>query len=281
MNGCSGWSATEVERLAQLELATVGGGESDVGDATVKVTCDDAGALLEASESGARRSLSRRVELLASAEDGVRVLAISAAQLVRALDWLREPPTAPPVVQARVAPAQPARPRRSPVEIHLGAGPRTRDVGSPFLTYRAALGSAVNVGSGVAFGGAFNYERGDAERSLGRVRTELVGAALQANFEPWRGNRWSCLWRAELGVSRVGMSGQNSALGAQTAQINGFGAEAQLAIGPVLRSASLGVALLAQGGGSYFGGRGLVSHDDTVNLDGAWAGLELAMLWAP
>lgn len=280
MNNCSGWSAAEVERLARLELATVGGGESDVGGADVEISCDEAGAALQASESQTRRSLARRVELLAGAEDAERVLAISVAQLVRALDWL---PAPPPVVKTSVArpSAPPAAPPQRTLELHVGLGPRTRDAGSPFLTYRAALGSALAVGSGIALGGAFNYERGDAERSLGRVRTELVGAALQANFEPWRGNRWSCLWRAELGVSRLSLRGQDPIVGTQTGQVRGFGGEAQLAIGPVLRSASVGAALLAQGGGAYFGGEGLVSRDDNVNFNGAWAGLELALLWAP
>jgi hypothetical protein len=282
MNNCSEWSAGEVERLARLELATVGGGESDAGGADVEITCDEAGAALLASDSQTRHTLSRRIELSAGAEDAERVLAISAAQLVRALDWLPEPPARATVVKPRATQPQPPRsPPRRPLELQLGAGPRTRDAGAPFLTYRAALGGALEVGSGIALGGAFSYERGNAERSLGQVRTELVGAAMRAQLEPWRGNRWSCLWRVELEVNRLGLRGEESVAGVRTRQIRGMGGQVQLALGPVLRSAGVGIALLAQGGGSHFGGEGRVSDDDAVNLNGAWAGLELAMLWAP
>ena len=287
MGGCHAWSPVEVERLTRLELTTLGGGESDEGNADVQITCDDTGATLKASDAAARRSLSRRIRLAMDAEDGERVLAISAAQLVRALDWLPPMsaaaiPVEPPVVLSTPTspPALPP-PRRPALELQLGAGPRARDARLPFMTYSAAVGSAVTVGSVIALGGALHYERGDAERALGEVRAELVGAAVRAALERWRGKHWSCLLRAELGVSRLSLRGQDSVIATRTGRASGFGAEAQLAIGPLLRSGRMGVGLLAQGGGSYFGGQGLVSDEQAVSLDGAWAGLELAVLWAP
>ena len=123
---CPGWAADEVERLLRLELATVGGGESDVGAADVEITCDDAGASLKASDSQTHRLLTRRLELSPATEDSARTLAISAAQLVRALGWLGEPASATPRAPAppRLPPPSPPRVRRRPIELQLGTGAR-------------------------------------------------------------------------------------------------------------------------------------------------------------
>lgn len=280
LEGCAAWSPSEVERLAQLELGTVGGGESDVGSADVRVACQPGEALITATEPRSRRALSRRLELGGS-DDAPRLVGISVAQLVRALDWLPEPEPAPaPKPAAAPKPPSPPPPQHR-LELRLGAGPRARDQDAAFATYRAVLGSSFELRRGFALGGAFSYERGEARRSLGDVRAELLGVAAQAGLEPWRGRHWSCLFRLELGLARLSLRGAASDVGVGASRVSGFGGQAELGAGPVLRLGELGVSLLAQAGLARFGGQALIEGDAPVSLNGAWAGAELGLLWSP
>ncbi len=283
LDNCSTWSERDLERLVQLELGTVGGGESDVGSADVAIVCSAADVTITARESS-NRALSRTVELTPAAEDGAHLLAISVAQLVRALAWLPEStPAAPrPARAADTRPPAPAtRPRSRALELHLGAGPRARQFSSMLTTYRVGVGSGALLANAVRLGGAVSYERGEATRAAGQVTAELLGAAVQVGYEPWRGPRWSYLLQLELGLRHLALRGKDATSGVQVGQARGFGGEAQLGMGPVMRWQGAGAALLLEGGATHFGGRGLVSNEQPVSLDGVWAGAELRLLWAP
>jgi len=283
VNECAGWSPLEVERLTRLELATVGGGESDVGSADVDISCRGTEVVLVATDSRSRRSLSRAIELEPGAEGAERVLAISVAQLVRALDWL--PETIPTRPQPR-RPADVERPVRSeppskPFELHLGGGSRVRELPSSLVTYRLGLGSGFELARRFRLGGGVSLERGDTSRRGGQVEAQLLGAALQSSLEPLVSQPWSCLMRFELSIQHLTLRGVDADPGHLTSQARGFGGEAQASLGPALRWKDFGIALLAQAGGAYFGGEGLVTGDRPVSLNGVWAGAELALLWTP
>jgi hypothetical protein len=283
VNDCPSWSQLELERLIRLELATVGGGESDVGSAEVSISCRASEVVLVATDPRSGRSLSRRVELATGAEGAERVLSISVAQLVRALDWL--PETASPRHEVR----RPRDPERrtppgipaKPFELHLGGGSRVRELPSSLITYRLGLGSGFELGRSFRLGGGVSYERGETGRRGGSVQAQLLGAALQSSLEPLASQSWSCLVRLDLALQQLTLRGADADPGVVTSQVRGIGAEAQASLGPALRWKDVGVALLAQVGGSYFGGQALVTDDRPVTLNGAWAGAELALLWRP
>ncbi len=284
LEGCSNWSVGELERLAQLELQTVGGGESDVGSADVAIECVGANVTITARESFGRQKLTRQVELEPDAEDGQRLLAISVAQLVRALDWLpqEQPPPAPrPRPANDRQPALLARPEFRRLELNLGAGPRARQLMPALTTLRAELAGNYRFARRLSLGAGLSYERGNTSRRQGQVSAKLAGMNLQAGFDPWHGQRWSCLLRLELAVQHLTLEGLGPSIGVRAGRVRGFGGEIEVDAGPVLRWDGVGIALLAQGGAARFGGYGLVSDDDPVSLNGAWAGAALALLWAP
>ena len=150
-----------------------------------------------------------------------------------------------------------------------------------FATLNIGIGSSLLLARAVWLGAAVSYERGDTWRAAGRVSAELVGASFHASYAAWRDQRWSYLLQLELGVRHLALRGEDAASGARAGQARGFGGEAELGVGPVLRWNDVGAALLAEGGATRFGGRGLVSNEQPVSLDGFWAGAELRLLWAP
>jgi hypothetical protein len=283
VSDCPGWSSSELERLIRLELATVGGGESDVGSADVSISCHGGEVELVATDSRSRRSLSRVIGLESEAEGADRVLSISVAQLVRALDWLpetrptRPEPRRPPVAERPSPPVLTSK----PFELHLGAGSRVRELPSSLLTYRLGLGSGFELAHRFRLGGGVSFERGDTLRRGGQVEAQLLGAAVQSSLEPLAAGSWSCLLRFDLSLQHLTLRGTDAEPGVVTSRVRGFGGEAQASLGPALRWKDIGVALLAQMGGAYFGGEALVTRDRPVSLDGAWAGAELALLWTP
>jgi hypothetical protein len=133
----------------------------------------------------------------------------------------------------------------------------------------------------VKLGGGIGYERGSTSRRGGDVELQLLSGGLGASFEPWRGRLWSGLLRLDLSLSHLTARGRNASPGFRANRVRGFGGEARVAAGPALRFTDFGVALLAEGGGAHFGGQALVSDDSPVGLNGAWAGAELSLLWAP
>ncbi len=282
LSDCGAWPAAELERLAQLELATVGGGESDVGSADVHVKCGAETAVITATDPRTRRSLSRSVAVSEGAEGAERLLAISVAQLVRALDWLPEAPTAKPTSPAAkpVSPAPRPAPHRA-LELQLGVGPRSRAFSPSLVTYRVALGSGFALSPSLRLGAGISYESGETARATGRVDAQLLGGHLQLGLEPWRGKHWSGLVRLELGMAHLSLRGEDASANVRAGRARGFGAQAGLALGPVVRRDGLGVGLFAQAGGARFGGEGLVSSGEPVSLNGAWVGVELVLLWAP
>jgi hypothetical protein len=283
LDSCATWSEQDLERLVQLELGTVGGGESDVDSADVDIVCGTSNVTITARESS-NRALSRTVDLLPAAEDSAHLLAISVAQLVRALDWLPEPsmptPAAAPRPDTRPH-TPPPQPRSRALELHLGAGPRARQFGGALNTYRVGVGSGLRLTRSVQLGAAASYEHGDASRAAGQVSADVLGAAVQVGYEPWRGPRWSGVMQLELGLRHLTLRGEPVRNSTKADQARGFGGEAQLGLGPILRWDGVGAALLAEAGATRFGGRGLVSGEQSVSLDGAWVGAELRLLWAP
>jgi hypothetical protein len=283
LHDCANWSPLELQRLIRLELGTVAGGESDVGSAQVSISCHDQKVVLTATDSRSRRALTRTVELETGVEGAERVLSISAAQLVRALDWLPETTPAPPPVTRAQNAEQPSKARfhGRPFQLRLGGGSRVRELPTSLVTYRLSLGSGFALGHRARVGGGVSYERGATSRQGGEVDAQLLGAALQSSLEPLASGRWSCLVGVDLALQHLTLRGRNAEPGVIAARVRGLGGEAQVSIGPALRWNDVGVALLAQGGGAYFGGKALVARDRPVSLNRVWAGAELALLWTP
>jgi hypothetical protein len=281
LRDCDPLSAERTEQLVRLELATVGGGESDSGIAEVRIVCIDAQVQMVATAGHSGRSLSRTIDLERQNEGADRVLAISVAQLVRALDWLPAvvEPAPPPIATDRQTAPRP-RPE-SGVELQLEGGARLRQPSEPLFSRQVALRTGFVVSPGARVGVGIGYERSMAVRRGGHVELQLLGGGVGSSLEPWRGKDWSCLLRLDLSLQHLTARGVDASPGIRAARVRGFGGEVRLAAGPALRFADFGVAFLAEGGGAYFGGQALVSNDSPVSLNGAWAGVQLALLWAP
>jgi hypothetical protein len=176
-------------------------------------------------------------------------------------------------------PPRPARGRRE-IELLLGGGARGRDPSALFAGYRGRLGSVLRWGERFGLGASISYERGVAERApLGRVRAELVAAAVMAELEPWQAGHWACSLELQVELARLSLRGMGRDSGVSDGQVSGVGFGAGLGIGPAVRFGSLRLALLAQGGAARFGGSGWVAGDEPVNLNGFWFGTELAVRW--
>lgn len=279
--GCEQLPELEVQRLAELELATVAGGESNEGAATAEIVCSGDEALILASAPGTTRSLNRRLVLASELEGRTRVAAIAVAQLVRALDWLPNEPSLPPPIAPpqRKPPTSDRHPWQRPgtrVELEAAGGLRLRDFQSSFWSRRLSLASDYRVSPGWALGIGMAFERGTAERDPGDVRAQLLTAGARLKLEPWPKRRLGMVARADVGVAHLSLEGRNTRPEVNGAEISGLGVDAALAVGPLLRIGSFGVALLGEGGIASFGGTGLVVRNTPIDMNGAWLGAQLA-----
>jgi len=276
-------------QLLQLELGIAGGGESEAAGTRLTLSCMPGAVRISARELGTRRELSRDVAVAPDNPDAERVLAISAAQLVRALAWLPQDaaedapkprPKPPPSYAGELGPKDPAKFATS-ARVEAGVGARARSLKAQLVSLRVGLAYDWGIARSLHFGVGVGYESGGADRRIGSVDARLLGGGLRLAWTLLSARPVALELRGEAAVERAWLTGAPSQPGFRGGELSGVGGEAGVDFGPTFRLGLLSVRLSGQVGAAYFGGQGLVSGEEAIDLNGPWAGCMLALAWAP
>jgi hypothetical protein len=285
LHGCDASMTTEVRRIAEVELrAVVIDAASQREAAThVVITCrEDALVDLFVSDEATAKQLERTVRLTETAARAqARLLALAAAELVRASWEELESNPKPEVPAATPPPAKIVTAVRHAVEgpptVIADAAADGRIIGpQKMLLYGAGVRARVALAGPVFLRVDALFDFGSLSRKTGRVSAEA--------FSGGASGAWGFDWNLLYGFAWVGFRGTYvRLLGAPEPGTTGhtlrgglFGAE--IGFDMVLRPRSSPLFTLGVSGGyAVVGVHGTVDGESPVDLKGPWAALSLGV----
>jgi hypothetical protein len=288
--GCADLHAYEVERILEIELASVSGNWTGPERMRVELVCNGEKLTIVAVDPVTDKRLSRELTVGAHVADRDRTVALLVSQLFLT-SWaellLTPPPETAPLRTVRPAPIvahaaeRMARSALQPPTVTGGlaavAGPLMRDWSAPVVGIRAALRPSLLISRRVRAFLELAYERGAADRAGGTVGYSLVTVAAGVG---WRSPNVGPLVfevAAHAGPAYVDVQGNPSQSSVGGASTSGSVAELGLAAGPtvLLGPARVGVELSV--GETLPHAVAHVAGDSDVSLGGPWAGICLVI----
>jgi hypothetical protein len=288
--GCPDLHAEEVERILEIELASVSGHWTGPERMRVELVCHGPQLTIVAVDPVTDKRLSRELTVGPHVADRDRTVALLVSQLFLTswTELLLTPPAeaaplrtaTPPPLVARAAEKM-ARSALEPPAVTGAlaavAGPRVRDWSAPVVGVRAALRPSLLVGRHLRAFVELAYERGSADRAGGTVGYSFVSAAAGVGWRPPSLGPVVFDLAASAGPAYVDVQGNPSQPTVAGASTSGAVAELAIAAGPSVVVGPTRIGLELSVGETVPRAVAHVAADKDVSLGGLWASVCLVL----
>ncbi len=288
LEGCGGADESAFADSLAFEISVMGQLPADVTEYTLRVRCVGPEVHLSLRDAADNERLRRSVAPHSEAGMWSREVALAAAELLLAWNWIPVSPPTPSATQtpqgvaghgppARAVAPVPANPFGVFVAADVALHVRSLSTGA-FVHWgpAGAVGWRTSGGAGIAIAG--RWMNGRVSRKSGSVVSESSTIAAQGDWLKAWGSGFAAYGSFELGASYVSLVGAPRSSDLAGGRVRGFLPELKVEAGPALRFSKTHVALLGVVGLSPRRLEARVVGDDPVRFDGVFFGIALEAL---